>query len=82
VVSAGGSMNREAAALGAPVWTVFEGPLGGVDEMLVREGRLRVLSAPEDVELVRKPPFQAPFAGRDPGELLALALPWLSAAQR
>jgi len=29
------------------------------------------------VELVRKPPFAAPFRGRDPAELLALALPWL-----
>jgi predicted glycosyltransferase len=75
VVSAGGSMNREAAAIGTPVWTVFEGPLGGVDEMLVRDGRLRVLTDPDQVELVRKPPFQAPFRGRDPEDLLRLAVP-------
>ena len=31
VVSAGGTMNREAVALGTPVWTVFEGKLGAVD---------------------------------------------------
>jgi predicted glycosyltransferase len=47
VVSAGGTMNREAVALGTPVWTTFEGRLGAVDERLISEGRLRRL---EDVE--------------------------------
>jgi predicted glycosyltransferase len=75
LVSAGGSMNREAAALGTPVWTMFEGRMGAVDDRLVAEGRLRVLRDVEDVELVKRPPFQAPFAGRDPAELLKLALP-------
>jgi predicted glycosyltransferase len=41
VVSAGGTMNREAAALGTPVVTTFQGRIGGVDERLIREGRLR-----------------------------------------
>ena len=41
VVSAGGTMNREAVALGTPVFTVFEGRLGAVDERLIAEGRLR-----------------------------------------
>jgi len=77
LVSAGGSMNREAAALGTPVWTMFEGRMGAVDERLIAEERLRVLHDVSDVELVRKPPFAAPFRGRDPAELLALALPWL-----
>ena len=40
VVSAGGTMNREAVALGVPVYTTYGGRLGGVDEMLIREGRL------------------------------------------
>ena len=40
VVSAGGTMNREAAALGVPVYTTYGGRIGGVDEMLIREGRL------------------------------------------
>jgi len=74
LVSAGGSMNREAAALGTPVWTMFEGRMGAVDERLVAEGRLRVLHDVDDVELVKRPPFQAPFTGRDPAELLQLAL--------
>ena len=37
VVSAGGTMNREAVALGTPVWTTFEGRLGAVDERLIAE---------------------------------------------
>jgi uncharacterized protein len=74
LVSAGGSMNREAAALGTPVWTMFEGRMGAVDERLVAEGRLRVLRDVDDLELARRAPFSAPFAGRDPGELLELAL--------
>ena len=43
VVSAGGTMNREAVALGTPVYTVFEGRLGAVDERLIADGRLRRL---------------------------------------
>ncbi|MDX6666266.1 MAG: uncharacterized protein QOG68_2472 [Solirubrobacteraceae bacterium] len=54
VLSAGGSMNREAVALGTPVYTTFEGRLGGVDEMLMREGRLRPLHDAEAIELAKK----------------------------
>ena len=43
VVSAGGTMNREAVVLGTPVYTTFAGRLGGVDERLIAEGRLRPL---------------------------------------
>ncbi len=39
-------MNREAVALGTPVYTTFAGRLGAVDERLVAEGRLRVCSVP------------------------------------
>ena len=55
VVSAGGTMNREAVALGTPVWTTFQGRLGAVDEGLIAEGRLKVLERAEDVELVKRP---------------------------
>ena len=48
VVSAGGTMNREAVALGTPVYTTFAGRLGAVDEPLIREGRLRPLTSPPD----------------------------------
>ncbi|MGN6870485.1 MAG: DUF354 domain-containing protein [Solirubrobacteraceae bacterium] len=52
VVSAGGTMNREAVALGTPVYTVFEGRLGAVDERLIAEGRLRRLTSPDELEIV------------------------------
>ena len=54
VVSAGGTMNREAVALGTPVYTIFRGRLGGVDEALIREGRLRPLDDPGAVALQKK----------------------------
>ena len=54
VVSAGGTMNREAVALGTPVYTVFEGRLGAVDERLIAEGRLLRLSDPEELEIVKR----------------------------
>jgi len=54
VISGGGTMNREAVALGTPVWTTFEGRLGAVDERLIAEGRLRRLERPEELELVKR----------------------------
>jgi predicted glycosyltransferase len=78
LVSAGGTMNREAAVLGTPVWSVFEGKLGAVDELLAREGRLRFLTDPAEVELVKKAPgAYRERVRRSPAELLRLALPWL-----
>ena len=53
VVSAGGTMNREAAALGVPAATVYAGRWAAVDEQLVREGRLKRVSSREDVENLR-----------------------------
>ena len=75
VVSAGGTMNREAAALGVPVWSVFAGRLGAVDERLVAEGRMRFLRDPEELEV--RPRARAGDASvrRDPAELLRLAVP-------
>ena len=54
VISAGGTMNREAVALGTPVYTTFGGRLGGVDEQLIRDGRLRPLTDPRAIELVKR----------------------------
>jgi predicted glycosyltransferase len=54
VISAGGTMNREAVALGTPVWTTFEGRLGAVDERLIADGRLRRLMRAEEVVLARR----------------------------
>ena len=71
LVSAGGTMNREAAVLGTPVWSMFEGRPGAVDDQLVAEGRLKMLAAPEDVVVAARPqPPVARYAGRDPGALL------------
>jgi uncharacterized protein len=76
LISAGGTMNREAAVLGTPVWSIFEGPLGGVDEMLVREGRLKLLRDPTDVKVEHRPAAGADRrVRRDPGDLLRLAVP-------
>jgi predicted glycosyltransferase len=69
VVSAGGTMNREAVALGTPVYTTFTGRLGAVDERLLREGRLRSLTAATDLDVTRKPPG-GPMATRPPAGLL------------
>jgi predicted glycosyltransferase len=79
LISAGGTMNREAAVLGTPAYSVFEGRLGAIDEMLVREGRLRFLEDPEEIEVVKKAPDAwRRRVRRDPAELLRLALPWVS----
>jgi uncharacterized protein len=79
LVSAGGTMNREAAVLGPPVYSVFEGRPGAVDERLAAEGRLRLLRDPEELEVRRKPPGALEArVRRDPRDLLRLALPWVS----
>ena len=72
VVSAGGTMNREAAALAVPVYTTYGGRLGGVDEELIRQGRLRPLTDPRALELSKRPAEERVRARRDPGDLLAL----------
>jgi hypothetical protein len=75
VVSAGGTMNREAVALGTPVFTTFEGKLGAVDERLIAEGRLTKLESAAEVQVVKRAPGAATERiRRDPRELLALAM--------
>jgi len=49
VVSGGGTMNREAAALGVPVYSIFRGEIGAVDRYLAENGRLTLLETVEDV---------------------------------
>ena len=74
VVGAGGTINREAAALGVRVYPTFAGRLGGVDETLIREGRLRPLADPRDLELAKRE-GEGTRVRRDPSELLELLLP-------
>jgi uncharacterized protein len=50
VISGGGTMNREAAALGVPVYSIFRGLIGGVDKYLVSSGRLVLIESVEDVQ--------------------------------
>jgi predicted glycosyltransferase len=74
VVSAGGTMNREAVALGTPVYTTFEGKLGAVDERLLAEGRLRKLEDPEAVRVEKRTGATAERVRRDPQILVDLLL--------
>jgi predicted glycosyltransferase len=74
VVSAGGTMNREAVALGTPVFTTFEGKLGAVDESLLREGRLRRLEDPSQIEIRKRPANAGLRVRRDPRELVKMLL--------
>jgi uncharacterized protein len=78
VISAGGTMNREAVALGVPVYTTFEGRLGAVDERLIRAGRLFKLNDPAQIDFGKRPPDSArtghPRIRRDPRVLVDLLL--------
>jgi predicted glycosyltransferase len=76
VIGAGGTMNREAVALGAPVWTMFSGRMGAVDEALIEAGKMRRLADPSQLDLVRRraPPAPGPVSPRDPGLLVDAVL--------
>ena len=74
VISAGGTMNREAVALGTPVYTTFEGRLGAVDEALLRDGRLRKLGDPRDIRVERRSAHGELRIRRDPRQLVTLLL--------
>jgi len=52
-ISGGGTMNREAALIGTPAYSIFTGPVGALDDELVRSGRLRMIAAPADVDGIR-----------------------------
>jgi predicted glycosyltransferase len=70
VVSAGGTMNREAVALGTPVYTTFAGRMGGVDEALIADGHLKLLESAEKLELVKRTGPTGPRSPRDPDLLV------------
>jgi uncharacterized protein len=75
VISAGGTMNREAVALGTPVYTTFEGRLGAVDERLIEAGRMRKLRNLDDLDLEKRAPAEhVPRVRRDPQVLVDLLL--------
>src|SRR5215208_2692510 len=74
VISAGGTMNREAVALGTPVWTTFEGRMGAVDEALIAAGRLRKLTRADDVALEKRAIGPSERTRRDPELMTDLLL--------
>jgi predicted glycosyltransferase len=74
MISAGGTMNREAVALGTPVYTTFEGRLGAVDELLLREGRMQRLSNPDEIALEKRRGPAGERIRRDPRRLVELLL--------
>ena len=55
VVSGGGTMNREAAALGVPVYSIFRGTIGAVDKYLAGSGRLTLIETVDDVRSKIRP---------------------------
>ena len=59
-------MNREAVALGTPVFTTFSGRMGGVDEALIAEGRLRVLEDPAALVCAKRTTPVGVLHRRDP----------------
>jgi len=79
VISAGGTMNREAAALGTPVLSSFQGRMGALDERLIAEGRMRALHERADLDpvlhsLAANPGARRPPTRRDPGALVRMLL--------
>ena len=74
VVGAGGTMNREAVALGTSVFTLFSGRMGAVDHALAADGRLRVLRDPAELELRPRAEPVGVRTPRDPAPLVAAML--------
>jgi delta-aminolevulinic acid dehydratase/porphobilinogen synthase len=64
----------EAAALGIPVYTTYGGRLGGVDEALIRSARMRPLTDPRALDLVKRSDGHTERVRRDPGKLVDLML--------
>lgn len=74
VISGGGTMNREAALLGTPTYSVFAGRIGAVDQWLLHQGRLRLLQTPEQIEQLHIVRHCRAAAWRYPDRGLAAAL--------
>lgn len=81
VLGGGGVIEREAAALGTPAYTLRPLPASAVDAALRREGRIRRVTAADEIELRKKDSRTLPVARRDPGIFVA-ALAGLAAGGR
>ncbi len=73
VISGGGTINREAAALGVPVYSIFRGKLGAIDDYLSRAGRLRLVRSIQEIrgDIAIVPRKSAPFSGKEHPAALA-----------
>jgi uncharacterized protein len=74
VAGAGGTMNREAAALGTPAYTIFSGRMGAVDERLIAAGLLRPLADPAGLDLRKREAGPGVRNPRDPALLVEAVL--------
>lgn len=77
VISAGGTMNREAAALGVPAASIYAGKWAAIDEELVREDRLLRINSREDVaslKIAKKEPARPRKATHVREEIVRLIL--------
>ncbi|HEY1262127.1 MAG TPA: DUF354 domain-containing protein [Terriglobales bacterium] len=72
VISGGGTMNREAAALGVPVYSIFRGKIGAVDRYLAEVGRMVLLESAQDVRDKLKLVRRQRSAASDNGEQTTL----------
>ena len=61
VISAGGTMNRDAAVLGVPTYTIFAGKLGAVDRYLIDFGRLKVLENIKQLDITKRSGNKSPL---------------------
>ena len=52
VISGGGTMNREAAALDVPVYSIYQGPIGAVDRHLIENGKLVHVGTIDDLRRI------------------------------
>jgi hypothetical protein len=66
VLGGGGTMNREAAVLGVPVWSVFCGPSPAIDQRLADEGRLRWVRSDDELSAALRASPPAPLMARGP----------------
>ncbi len=73
VISGGGTMNREAAALGIPVYSFFRGALGAVDKHLAEAGKLTLLKSEQDVREKLRLVRRERSRGARPGNTASLA---------
>ena len=82
VVSGGGTMNREAAALGVPVYSIFRGKSGAVDRQLQNDGRLLLIENIDDVNnkiLLQRRSKGAIPTGLNPGKALVRIIEYIDA---